>query len=39
LKFDDVDALVRRMDEDARLARAALARAPRAFPPLGKISA
>jgi riboflavin kinase/FMN adenylyltransferase len=38
LKFDQVDALVRRMDEDARLARAALARAPNAFPALGKIS-
>src|SRR4051812_14944006 len=36
LKFDHVDALVRRMDEDARLARAALARAPNAFPTLGK---
>jgi riboflavin kinase/FMN adenylyltransferase len=39
LKFDQVDALVRRMDEDARLARAALARAPNAFPALGRISA
>ena len=39
LKFDHVDALVRRMDEDARLARGALARAPRAFPALGKIFA
>jgi riboflavin kinase / FMN adenylyltransferase len=38
LKFDQVDALVRRMDEDARLARLALARAPNAFPVLGKIS-
>jgi riboflavin kinase/FMN adenylyltransferase len=38
LKFDQVDALVRRMDEDARLARAALARAPNAFPALGQIS-
>ena len=38
LKFDHVDALVRRMDEDARLARAALARAPNAFPALGEIS-
>jgi riboflavin kinase/FMN adenylyltransferase len=38
LKFDQVDALVRRMDEDARLARAALARAPNAFPALGKTS-
>jgi riboflavin kinase/FMN adenylyltransferase len=37
LKFDQVDALVRRMDEDARLARAALARAPNAFPALGKV--
>ena len=35
LKFDAVDALVRRMHEDARLARAALARAPGAFPLLG----
>lgn len=35
LKFDSVDALVRRMDDDARLARAALARTPGAFPPLG----
>ncbi len=34
LKFDSVDALVRRMDDDARLARAALARTPGAFPPL-----
>jgi riboflavin kinase/FMN adenylyltransferase len=38
LKFDHVDALVRRMDEDARLARRALARAPNAFPALGQIS-
>ena len=38
LKFDQIDALVRRMDEDARLARAALARAPNAFPALGEIS-
>jgi riboflavin kinase/FMN adenylyltransferase len=37
LKFDQVDALVRRMDEDARLARAALARAPNAFPALGNV--
>ena len=37
LKFDAVDALVVRMNEDARLARSALARAPRAFPPLGTI--
>ena len=37
LKFDSVDALVRRMDDDARLARAALARNPGSFPPLGDI--
>jgi riboflavin kinase/FMN adenylyltransferase len=37
LKFDSADALVRRMDDDARLARAALSRAPGAFPPLGTI--
>jgi len=37
-KFDSVEALVRRMDEDARLARAALARAGDAFPPLGEIA-
>jgi riboflavin kinase/FMN adenylyltransferase len=35
LKFDNVEELIRRMDEDSRLARAALARAPDAFPPLG----
>jgi riboflavin kinase / FMN adenylyltransferase len=38
LKFDSVADLVRRMDEDARLARAALARAPDAFPRLGSLS-
>jgi riboflavin kinase/FMN adenylyltransferase len=37
LKFDSVPALVRRMGEDARLARAALARAPGAFPKLGGV--
>src|SRR5215213_10469172 len=37
-KFDSAEALVRRMDEDARLARAALARAGDVFPPLGEIS-
>ncbi len=36
LKFDSVDALVVRMNEDARLARAALARTP-AFPVLGDL--
>lgn len=35
LNFDTVDALVRRMDEDSRLARLALAGAPDAFPPFG----
>ena len=34
LKFDTVDDLVRRMDEDSRIARAALARVPDAFPRL-----
>jgi riboflavin kinase/FMN adenylyltransferase len=38
LKFDSVDALVKRMDEDARLARSALARSGDAFPPLGEIA-
>jgi riboflavin kinase/FMN adenylyltransferase len=38
LKFDSVDALVKRMDDDARLARAALARSGDAFPPLGDIA-
>jgi riboflavin kinase/FMN adenylyltransferase len=35
LKLDSIDALIRRMDEDSRAARAALAKAPDAFPPLG----
>ncbi len=34
LRFETAEDLVRRMDEDARLARAALARAPDAFPPI-----
>jgi riboflavin kinase/FMN adenylyltransferase len=34
LKLDSIDDLVRRMDEDSRIARAALAKAPNAFPPL-----
>jgi len=38
LKFDSVEDLVRRMNEDARLARAALAAAPDAFPKLGPVS-
>jgi riboflavin kinase/FMN adenylyltransferase len=38
LKFDAVTDLIRRMDEDARQARAILARAAGVFPPLGTIS-
>ena len=38
LKLDSVEALVLRMDEDSRLARAALARAGEAFPKLGLVS-
>ena len=38
LKFDSVEELVRRMDEDTRLARAALAAAPDAFPRLGHVA-
>jgi riboflavin kinase/FMN adenylyltransferase len=34
LKFDSVEQLIRRMDEDGRIARVALARAPGAFPPI-----
>ena len=37
LKFDSVEDLVRRINEDARRARAALAAAPDAFPKLGRI--
>jgi riboflavin kinase / FMN adenylyltransferase len=36
--FDSVEDLVRRMNEDAKLARAALAAAPDAFPRLGPVS-
>jgi riboflavin kinase / FMN adenylyltransferase len=39
LKLDSVAELVRRMDEDSRLARAALARAPDTFPRLGRLPA
>jgi riboflavin kinase/FMN adenylyltransferase len=35
MKFDEVDALIRRMDQDSSQARHLLARAPGAFPPLG----
>jgi riboflavin kinase / FMN adenylyltransferase len=37
-KFDSVEELVRRMDEDCRIARIALARAKDAFPPLGRLA-
>jgi riboflavin kinase/FMN adenylyltransferase len=37
LKFSDVDALVRQMDDDSARAKAALAAAPNAFPKLGEI--
>jgi riboflavin kinase/FMN adenylyltransferase len=35
LKFDSVDDLIRRMDDDGRMARRALRQAPDAFPKLG----
>jgi riboflavin kinase/FMN adenylyltransferase len=38
LKFDSTQELVRQMDDDARQARAILARAGDAFPPLGNLS-
>jgi len=38
LKFDKIDALITRMNDDARLARLALARASNVFPPLGRIA-
>src|SRR6476646_1645471 len=37
LKFTDIDALVRQMDDDSAKAKAALAAAPDAFPELGEI--
>jgi riboflavin kinase/FMN adenylyltransferase len=37
LKFDNIDALIRQMDDDSARARAALAAAPDAFPKLGNI--
>jgi riboflavin kinase / FMN adenylyltransferase len=39
LNFDSIDALIRRMDEDSRIARFELARAPDDFPPLGIVPA
>ena len=38
LKFDSIDALITRMNDDARRARLALARAGNVFPPLGKVA-
>ena len=35
MNFENVEELIRRMDDDSRHARTALARAPDAFPPLG----
>jgi riboflavin kinase/FMN adenylyltransferase len=37
MKFERVEDLIRRMDEDVRQARLALARVPDAFPPLGAV--
>jgi len=39
LAFDTIEELIRRMDEDSRLARSALAREPDAFPRLGLLPA
>jgi riboflavin kinase/FMN adenylyltransferase len=39
LKFDRIEDLIRRMDDDVRHARTALKREPDAFPPLGIPSA
>ena len=38
LKFDNIEALIRQMDDDSTRARAALAAAPGAFPKFGTIS-
>ena len=37
-KFETIDDLIRRMDEDCRIARMALARSGDAFPPLGRVT-
>jgi riboflavin kinase / FMN adenylyltransferase len=37
LKFDDIDALIRQMNDDSRLARQRLAASPQAFPKLGAV--
>ena len=38
LNFGSVEALIRRMDEDSRIAQLELGRAPDAFPPLGGVA-
>ena len=38
LKFDNIDALIRQMDDDSARARAMLAAAPDAFPKLGAVA-
>jgi riboflavin kinase / FMN adenylyltransferase len=38
LKFDDLDALIRQMDDDSRRARESLAASPDAFPALGAVA-
>jgi riboflavin kinase/FMN adenylyltransferase len=38
LKFDNIDALIRQMDDDSARARAMLAAAPDAFPKLGSVT-
>jgi riboflavin kinase/FMN adenylyltransferase len=37
LAFDSVEDLVRRMEEDCRIARSTLARTPDAFPPIASL--
>ncbi len=37
LVFDSIDGLIRRMDEDSRIAQATLTKVPEAFPPLGTV--
>jgi riboflavin kinase/FMN adenylyltransferase len=36
MRFEKIEALVEKMDEDCRLARAVLARTPDGFPALGQ---
>jgi riboflavin kinase / FMN adenylyltransferase len=38
LKFDTIEELIRRMDEDSRVARIALTRSAGAFPALGEVA-